>query len=131
MLIIKEVREKLKLCYYKGDISEYILQFRKLVCQIPLDKLPFFERKYPFMDKLPGSIRQDINKTDFTIRKTWNWSTPLLEKVREIIDSIEETTMVSLQINSIKTIATPSLITKSQITLVNLSQRPTPRDPWT
>ena len=65
MLIIEEVREKLKLCYYKGDINEYILRFRKLVCQIPQDKLPFFERKYLFMGKLPATIRQDINKTDF------------------------------------------------------------------
>lgn len=65
LLIIEEVREKLKLCYYKGDISEYILRCRKLVCQIPQDKLTFFEKKYLFMDKLPLTVRQDIKKTDF------------------------------------------------------------------
>lgn len=65
MLVLKEIRQQLKTCYFKGDINDYILCFRELSCQIPCDKLSFFKRQFLFTDRLPPQYHQELNKIDY------------------------------------------------------------------
>lgn len=62
--MLEEIRQQIKTCFYKGDINDYILRFRKLACRIPHDKLPFFERKFIFCDRLPFQIQQDLHRVN-------------------------------------------------------------------
>lgn len=63
-LIINDLREQLKTCYYKNDMDDYILRFRKLTYPIPEEKLSLFERRFLFKDKLPGQMKQELTKLD-------------------------------------------------------------------
>lgn len=59
-LMIEENLEKLKVCYFRNDIQDYILRFRKIMARMPEDELPFSQRKFFFLDKLPLVYREKI-----------------------------------------------------------------------
>lgn len=63
-LVLEEIRQQIKSCFYKGDVNDYVLGFRRLACRIPHDKLPFFERKFIFCDRLPFQIQQDLHRVN-------------------------------------------------------------------
>lgn len=97
MLIIGEVREKLKISYYQGDRSEYILHFRKLVCQIPQEK-NYLSLKEIIWSRI--SSPHQCDKTSIQLiskrNKTWNYPMPLPERLIETADLLMEIRKVSL-----------------------------------
>lgn len=64
-LVLKEIRQRLQLCYFKGDIDDSILCFWRLSCQIPRDKLSSFELKFLFTNRLPPQYHQELNEIDY------------------------------------------------------------------
>lgn len=65
MLVLKEIRQQLNTCYFRGDVTDFILCFRKSSCQIPRDKLSFFKQQFLFTNRLPAQYHQELKKIDY------------------------------------------------------------------